>query len=130
MTDQIAELENAFMHADDLVLCFPAMQFDLIFWVLHFPALGFGPAFSVLHLSAPQFGPSILGPAFSRYCYIVICHILVLQGESKKSRPPTSFIDIFAWAQSFCIKFCTFIGNIYPRTRGVQKVLQLDYKEE
>jgi len=38
-----------------------------------------------------------------------------LQGESKKSRRPTSFIDIFAWAQSFCIKFCTFIGNIYPR---------------
>ena len=26
-----------------------------------------------------------------------------------------SFIYIFAWAQSFCIKFCTFIGNIYPR---------------
>ena len=26
-----------------------------------------------------------------------------------------SFIDIFAWAQSFCIKFCTFVGNIYPR---------------
>jgi len=38
-----------------------------------------------------------------------------VQGESKKSRPPTSFIDIFAWAQSFCIKFYTFIGNIYPR---------------
>ena len=38
-----------------------------------------------------------------------------IQGESKKSRPPTSFINIFAWAQSFCIKFCTFIGNIYPR---------------
>ena len=36
-------------------------------------------------------------------------------GWVKKSRPPTSFIDIFAWAQSFCIKFCTFIGNIYPR---------------
>jgi len=34
---------------------------------------------------------------------------------NQKSRPHTSFIDIFAWAQSFCIKFCTFIGNIYPR---------------
>jgi len=36
-------------------------------------------------------------------------------GWVKKSRPPTSFIDIFASAQSFCIKFCTFIGNINPR---------------
>ena len=37
-----------------------------------------------------------------------------LQGESKKSRPPTSFIDIFASAQSFGIQFCKVIGNIYP----------------
>ena len=25
-----------------------------------------------------------------------------------------TFIDIFAWAESFCIKLCTFIGNLYP----------------
>jgi len=36
-----------------------------------------------------------------------------LQGESKNS-PPTTFDNIFAWAESFCIKFCTFIGNLYP----------------
>jgi len=33
---------------------------------------------------------------------------------SQKSSPPTTFDDIFAWAESFCIKFCTFIGNLYP----------------
>ena len=36
-----------------------------------------------------------------------------VQGESKKSRPPTTFNDIFAWAESFCIEFCTFIGSLY-----------------
>jgi len=25
-----------------------------------------------------------------------------------------TFDDIFAWAESFGIKFCTFIGNLYP----------------
>jgi len=25
-----------------------------------------------------------------------------------------TFNDIFAWSESFCIKFCTFIGNLYP----------------
>jgi len=40
--------------------------------------------------------------------------IYYIQGESKKSRPPTTFNDIFAWTESFCITFCTFIGNIYP----------------
>ena len=34
---------------------------------------------------------------------------------SQKSRPPTTFNDIFAWAESFCIKFYTLIGNLYPR---------------
>jgi len=33
---------------------------------------------------------------------------------SQKSSPPTTFDDIFAWAESVCIKFCTFIGNSYP----------------
>jgi len=36
-----------------------------------------------------------------------------IQGESKKVPPPTTFKDIFAWAESFCIKFYTFIGIIY-----------------
>jgi len=36
------------------------------------------------------------------------------QGESKKLPPPTTFDDIFAWAESFYITFCTFIGNLYP----------------
>ena len=40
-----------------------------------------------------------------------------VQGESKKSRPPSTFNDIFAWAESFCIKFYTLIGNLYPRRR-------------
>ena len=39
----------------------------------------------------------------------------IIQGESKKSRPPMTFNDIFASAQSFCIKFYTLIGNLYPR---------------
>ena len=30
----------------------------------------------------------------------------------KSSPPPTTFNNIFAWV--FCIKFCTFIGNLYP----------------
>jgi len=34
---------------------------------------------------------------------------------SQKSSPPTTFNYIFAWAESFCIIFCTFIGNLYPR---------------
>jgi len=39
-----------------------------------------------------------------------------VQGESK-STPPTTFDDIFAWAESFYIKFCTFIGSLYAHTR-------------
>lgn len=26
----------------------------------------------------------------------------------------TTFNDIFAWSKTFCVKFCTFIGNSYP----------------
>jgi len=37
-----------------------------------------------------------------------------VQGESNKVAPPTTFNDIFAWAVSFYIKFCTFIGNLHP----------------
>ena len=36
-------------------------------------------------------------------------------GWVKKSSPPTTFNNIFAYAESFCITFCTFIGNLYPR---------------
>ena len=32
---------------------------------------------------------------------------------SQKSSPPTTFDDIFAWAESFCIKLHTLIGNLY-----------------
>jgi len=46
---------------------------------------------------------------------VSIVRTFVIQGESKKSRPPTTFNDIFAWAVSFCIKFYTLIGNLYPR---------------
>ena len=31
-----------------------------------------------------------------------------------KKVAPTTFDDIFAWAESFCIIFCTFIGNLCP----------------
>ena len=37
-----------------------------------------------------------------------------VHSESKKVAPLTTFDDIFAWAESFCIKFSTFIGNLYP----------------
>jgi len=35
-------------------------------------------------------------------------------GWVKKSRPLTTFDHIFAQVESFCIKFCTFIGSLYP----------------
>jgi len=40
--------------------------------------------------------------------------MILIQGESKSSPPPYDFNDIFAWAESFCIEFCTFIGHLYP----------------
>jgi len=51
--------------------------------------------------------------AYSMHLYIA----LPMYRVSNKSTPPlyTTFDDIFAWAESFCIKFCTFIGNLYPR---------------
>jgi len=42
------------------------------------------------------------------------CNYYQYTGWVKKSSPPTTFNDIFARAESFCIKFCTFIGNLYP----------------
>jgi len=51
-----------------------------------------------------------------RSCTISIMHsALLIQGESKKSRPPKTSNDIFAWAESFCIELYTLIGNLYPR---------------
>jgi len=35
-------------------------------------------------------------------------------GWVKKVAAPT-FSDIFAWAESFCIEFCAFIGTLYSR---------------
>ena len=34
--------------------------------------------------------------------------------SQKQVAPPTTFDDIFARVESFCIKFCTFIGSLYP----------------
>ena len=45
--------------------------------------------------------------------YSRVCKLYT--GWVKKSRPPTTFNDIFTWAESFCIKFYTLIGNLYPR---------------
>ena len=40
--------------------------------------------------------------------------MFIIYRVSQKSRPPTTFNDIFAWAESFCIKFYILIGNLYP----------------
>ena len=40
-------------------------------------------------------------------------HGFNIQGESKKYPPPYDFRRYFRF-ESFCIKFCTFIGNLYP----------------
>jgi len=29
-------------------------------------------------------------------------------------RPPKTFCNIFTSVKSFCVKFCTFVGNSYP----------------
>jgi len=43
----------------------------------------------------------------------IMMMMICIQGESKESSPPTTF-DIFAWAESFCIKFCSFFASLYP----------------
>jgi len=48
---------------------------------------------------------------------------------SQKSSPPTTFNDIFAWAESFCIKFCTFIGNLYPDMCTHFRLFKLTFNE-
>jgi len=40
-----------------------------------------------------------------------------------------TFNDIFAWAESFCIKFCMFIGNLYPRMRTDFRLFILTFNE-
>jgi len=52
-----------------------------------------------------------------------------IQGESKKSRPPTTFNDIFAWAESSCIKFYILIGNLYPRVCTDFRLFILTFNE-
>ena len=50
---------------------------------------------------------------------------------SQKSSPPKTFNDIFAWAESFCIQFCTFISNIHvhPRMSTDFRLLILTFNE-
>jgi len=48
---------------------------------------------------------------------------------SQKSSPPTTFNDIFTWAESFCIKFCTFIGNLYLRMYTDFRLFTLTFNE-
>jgi len=48
---------------------------------------------------------------------------------SQKSRPPTTFDDIFAQVESFCIKFCTFIGSVYPRMSTDFRLFILTFNE-
>ena len=35
-------------------------------------------------------------------------------GCFKISSPPKTFRNIFTLVKSFCVKFCTFVGNSYP----------------
>ena len=35
-------------------------------------------------------------------------------GCFKKVAPPDTFWNIFTTVQSFCMKFCKFVGNSYP----------------
>jgi len=44
----------------------------------------------------------------------VLIRLTINYRVSQKSRPPTTFSNIFAWAESFCIKFYALIGNLYP----------------
>ena len=48
---------------------------------------------------------------------------------SQKSSHPTTFDDIFDWAESFCIKFCTFIGNLYPHMSTDFRLFILTFNE-
>ena len=60
---------------------------------------------------------------------VTVTLFALLQGESKKSRPPATFNDIFAWAESFCIKFYTLIGNLYSRTCTDFRLFILTFNE-
>jgi len=40
-----------------------------------------------------------------------------------------TFNDIFAWAESFCIQFCTFIGNLYPHMSTDFRLFILTFNE-
>ena len=58
-----------------------------------------------------------------------VMHCYYSTGWVKKSSPPTSFNDIFAWVQSFCINFYTLIGNLYPRTCTDFRLFILTFNE-
>jgi len=47
-------------------------------------------SFASVHFPAVKFGPSFPGPAFSRYCYFVVCHYLVMQTQ----RPVYCFVSV------------------------------------
>ena len=47
---------------------------------------------------------------------VLYSHCFLLYRVSQKSSPPTTFDHIFARVESFCIKFCTLIGSLYPHT--------------
>jgi len=42
-----------------------------------------------------------------------MCVWIFLQGVSKKSSPLITFWNIFTSIESFCVKFCKFVGNLY-----------------
>ena len=41
-------------------------------------------------------------------------HVSDITGCFKKSSPPKTFTNIFTSVRSFCVKFCKFVGNLYP----------------
>jgi len=49
-------------------------------------------------------------------CGRLVSLLLFIQGVSEKSTPPKKTIwTIFISVKSFCVKFCKFVGNSYPR---------------
>jgi len=48
---------------------------------------------------------------------------------SQKSRSPTTFNDMFAGAQSLCIKFYTLIRNLYPHKCTDFRLFVLTFNE-
>ena len=61
----------------------------------------------------------------NQQCYIC----MDIYRVSQKSSPPVTFNDIFAWAESFCIKFKTFIGNLYQHMSTDYRLFILTFNE-